>query len=165
MQLIANDLDTALLTLQQKDLIVIDEKNKVIGAYPLTMDNREHKILYQTSTTLAMCALDALSVSSLFQVDTVIRSLCRVTQQKIHITQNNRRVTNLIDSSDIHVGIAWSAASTDSCCANNLCLEMLFLINSSTANEWLRHDSNNREIFTLSESIEFGALFFNPLLA
>ncbi len=154
----------ALLTLQKKDLIVLDGSLNIIGAYPLTTEKREHEVHVNGFSLNAMCALDALSVSSLFKLKTVVSSACRMTQTKIYIEQDLGAVTNLTDSSDIHIGISWSAASSDSCCANNLCLEMLFLINTSIAQNWLSEDKNNREIFTLSESVEFGSLFFDPLL-
>jgi mercuric reductase len=165
MKPLTSNVVASLISLQEQDLVVLDTNHHIIGAYPLTMEKREHKIQVDKFLLHAMCALDALSVSSLFQVDTVISSVCRVTQSKIHIKQSNGLVQNMKQASDIHVGIAWSAASTDSCCANNLCMEMLFLINTPVAQQWLADDENGREIFALADSVEFGGLFFNPLLA
>ncbi len=164
MMSLVDDIESTLYDLKQKDLVVFNDQMEVIGAYPFTIENREHKINVNGYCLNAMCALDALSVSSMFQLNTVILSLCRVTQAKIHIEQHKGKVINTEQTKGIHIGITWSAASSDVCCANNLCLEILFLISPSIANEWLSQDKLNREIFTLSEAIDFGSLFFDPLL-
>jgi len=66
--------------------------------------------------------------------------------------------------SDTHFGIIWGAAAGNSCCADSLCMEMMFLRDSEIAQRWLADDPDNRELFTLPEAIEFGGRFFAPLL-
>ena len=65
----------------------------------------------------------------------------------------------------IHFGIIWGAANADSCCADSLCMEMMFLRDGETARQWLADDPETREVFTLQEAVEFGGRFFSPLVS
>jgi mercuric reductase len=108
-----------------------------------------------------MCALDALAVSPMFNTPTVIDSQCRVTGEKIHIEQNGTDFSGA--TLDAWFGINWGAASTDTVCAESLCMEMMFLANESVAREWLAESPETRDIFDLPAAIEFAAAFFVPL--
>jgi len=44
-------------------------------------------------------------------------------------------------------------------------MEMIFLKDGKTAQQWLSDDPDNREVFTLQEAVEFGGRFFAPLLS
>lgn len=112
-----------------------------------------------------MCALDALAVSPMFRMKTQITSQCRITGDRISIHLSGWAIENLDDVSDIHFGIIWEAAHADSCCADSLCLEMMFLRDSGIAEQWLADDPDNREVFTLQEAVEFGGQFFAPLVS
>ena len=161
---IVDDVDSALLFLKQKNLVVFDEHLQIVGAYPFTTEDREHKLKVNGFSLNAMCALDAISVSSMFQVKTVVSSFCRVTQSKIHIELDKGKLTNQQQAKDIHIAINWSAASGEACCADSLCLEMLFLIDFDTAQHWLTLNPNDSQVFTLDESLELAGLLFNPLV-
>jgi len=41
---------------------------------------------------------------------------------------------------------------------------MIFLIDKEAADTWLAEDSENREIFSLDEAIEFASLFIKSLV-
>ncbi len=81
------------------------------------------------------------------------------------IRQAGKKIENLDEAADIHFGIIWGAASSCSCCANSLCMEMMFLKDGKIAESWLAEDKGNRETFTLQEAVDFGARFFVPLMA
>jgi len=112
-----------------------------------------------------MCALDALAVSPMFRIKSQIASRCRITGDRISIQLSGRTIENLDDVSDIHFGIIWGAANADSCCADSLCMEMMFLRDSGIAEQWLADDPDNGEVFTLQEAVEFGGQFFASLLS
>lgn len=160
-----NDVDAAVTILQSNDLVVFDEGGEPLGAYPFTMETRAHQIQVNGQQVHAMCALDALAVSPMFGIDTEINSRCRVTDDPIHIQQTGTTITNMAEVGDVHFGIVWSAAEGGSCCADSLCLEMIFLRDGAVAAQWLATDPESREIFTLPESVTFAAAFFVPLLA
>ena len=50
-------------------------------------------------------------------------------------------------------------------CADNLCTEMIFLQDQTTAFIWWQHDQVNHEVFTLAEAIEFAAGFSKPMMS
>lgn len=158
-----DDVDNAIITLKNYDMIVVADNGEVIGAYPLTMEQRVHAVQVNNHTVYAMCALDALGVSPMFGMDTEISSQCRVTQDSIFIKQSKKTITNLNETGGVHFGIIWAAASEDGVVANTLCLDMIFLKDKKIAQQWLAEDSANREVFTLEEAVEFSARFFVPL--
>jgi alkylmercury lyase len=159
------NIDDAASILKANDMVVFSCSGQPIGAYPFTMEDREHKIRVNGHTVNAMCALDALAVSPMFGVKTEISSKCRATGAPVVIRQTGKTIENSEEAADIHFGIIWGAASSCSCCANSLCMEMMFLKDGEVAKTWLAADQGNRETFTLQEAVDFGAQFFVPLMA
>jgi len=165
MQQYVSNLDDAVNVLRQKDMVVFTEDGDPVGAYPFTMEEREHSIRVNGHQVYAMCALDALSVGPMFGVETQISSRCRVTGDSINVRQSGGTIENPGEVEDVHFGIMWGAANTGSCCADSLCMEMLFLKRGGIAQQWLADDPGNREVFTLQEAVEFGSRFFGPLVS
>lgn len=158
-----DDIDAAIGTLKQYGLVVFDANDEPVGAYPFTMEARVHRVKVNDHEVHCMCALDALSVSPMFCVDTEINSECAVSGEVINIRQHNGTIVNAGQNADVRFGINWSAA-TGGCCATSLCTEMLFLKDEPTAVNWLAEDPDNREIFRLDDAIAFAAGFFVPLM-
>ena len=159
------NLDEALSVLRNGDMVVFSEAGDPVGAYPFTMESREHKLRLNGHQVYAMCALDALAVSPMFGMETQIHSRCRITGDPVHILQSGKTIENPDEAGDLHLGIAWGAADADSSCAASLCMEMMFLRDGDVARQWLGEDSANREIFTLPEAVEFAGRFFVPLIS
>ena len=159
-----DNVDEAVKTLQQKDMVVFDDRGEPVGAYPFTMEKREHKISVNNHLVHSMCALDSLAVSPMYGIELEINSVCHVTGEPVVIRQKGLEVLNASDVQDVYFGINWSAASANSCCADSLCTEMIFLRGESIANNWFDEDTEHRQVFTLSEAVEFAAGFFMPLL-
>jgi hypothetical protein len=44
-------------------------------------------------------------------------------------------------------------------------MEMVYLKDKATAEAWQQEDIDNISIYSLDDAVEFGAAFFNPLLA
>jgi mercuric reductase len=142
-------------------LVVLDADGNPSGAYPFTSEEREHKVHINEVTVHCMCALDALSVSPMFNTPTVIDSKCRATGDKIHIEQNGTGFSG--GTLDAWFGINWGAAASDTVCAASLCMEMMFLANEKVAQQWLAESPETRQIFDLPSAVEFAAGFFVPL--
>ena len=151
--------------LREKELVVFSEVEEVIGVYPFTMEKRQHKIKVNGFEVHAMCALDSLAVSPMFNLQTEITSVCEVTGENIKIQQLSGVLKNKDEIKKLYFGIIWSASNSDLSCANSLCLQMIFLKDKEIANSWLLKDAINREIFTLSDAVEFASDFFVPLMA
>lgn len=156
------DAEQALNNIVNSKLVVLDSEGSPAGAYPFTSQEREHKVHINGVTAHCMCALDALSVSPMFDKPAVIDSECRVTGNRIHIGQNGTTFTD--GTLDAWFGINWGAAADDAVCAESLCLEMMFLANEGVASQWLAGSPETREIFDLQSAVEFAAAFFVPLV-
>lgn len=158
-----SNLEDAINMLRESELMVFSEEGLPVGAYPFTIEVREHKVRINGHQVYAMCALDALAISPMFGIHAHIFSRCRITGDPVNIQQTGRIIENPNEAGDVHLGIAWGAEETDACCANSLCMEMMYLRDSNIAWQWLEADLENREIFTLPEAVEFASEFFIPL--
>ena len=155
--------DEVLERLAADDLVVLsDDGLEIIGAYPFTVEERVHRVNINGQDVYAMCALDALSIAPMCKASTRILSRCHVTDTPVEIQMNADKILSAIPA-DVHVGIRWQ--STSGCAAKNLCMEMVYLKDASTAQAWQQQDNENISIYPLAEAVEFGAAFFNPLLA
>ncbi|MBF0469226.1 MAG: hypothetical protein HQK61_10155 [Desulfamplus sp.] len=159
------NIDHAIKVLVDNDMVVFSKNGDPVGAYPFTMEVREHKIRVNGQEIHAMCALDSLAVSPMFGMKTRISSVCRVSGEPVFINQSGKIIENETGAADVCFGIAWGAASSCTCCAKSLCMEMMFLKDSDTATCWLEQNPDDREIFTLQEAVDFSALFFLPLMS
>jgi mercuric reductase len=151
-------------TLRTNDMVVFDSKNEPVGAYPFTMEQRDHKVKVNGHLVHSMCALDALAISPMFNIKTHIDSKCHVSGDSISIDQFDQEVLNKDENTNVHFAINWNSAANN-CCATSLCTEMIFLKDEEIANKWFSEDTDNREIFTIDEAIEFASLFFKPLVS
>lgn len=158
---LVNNVEQSLTNIVNCKLIVLDADGNPSGAYPFTSEEREHKVSVNNVTVHCMCALDALSISPMFNMPTIINSQCRVTGAAIHLVQNGTRFDN--GTLDAWFGINWGAAEKDTVCAASLCMEMMFLANEKVAGEWLAESPETREIFDLRSAVDFAAAFFVPL--
>ena len=157
------NLDESIKALRDYDMVVFDSNDDPVGAYPFTMEQREHEVSVNRHKIHCMCALDSLAVSPMFDKDTTINSRCHVTAEPVSIHQRNREIINADDNTDVYFGISWNSAANN-CCASSLCTEMIFLKGHQLADQWQAEDSHNREIFSLRNAIDFATGFFLPLM-
>ena len=157
------NIDESIKTLKHYDMVVFDINDEPIGAYPFTMEQREHEVTVNGHKVHCMCALDALAVGPMFEIETAINSRCHVTAQPVCITQRNREILHADKNGDVFFGISWNSAANN-CCATSLCTEMIFLKGKQTADQWQAEDTDNREIFELRDAVDFAAGFFLPLM-
>ena len=87
MTLYSDNVEDALDVLIANELIVVNDKEELIGAYPFIMEDRENKVIVNSHVVNTMCALDALAVSPMYGINTVIRSKCRSTGFALEIKQ------------------------------------------------------------------------------
>jgi len=160
----ATDIDDVINTLRSNDMVVFDSNDEPVGAYPFTMELRDHTVKVNGNTVHSMCALDALAISPMYNIKTHIDSKCHVTGDRISIDQLNQEVLNKQENEEVHFGINWNSAANN-CCATSLCTEMIFLKDKKIADTWLSDDLENREIFNIDDAIEFSSRFFSPLVS
>ncbi len=150
--------------LGKQDMLTLDDQGEVKGCYPFTMEKRVHRILINGFEIHAMCAMDALAPSSMFETSSVIESECAVTTEPVRIELSDQTIVNKNEVADVHFGMNWMAASSCCSCADSMYTEMLFLKDKETDEKWLNDDAENREIFTLAEAVEFATGFFKPMM-
>jgi len=156
--------ESSLEKLGSDDLIVLDVEGRLaVGAYPVTIEKTQHKVLVNGHNIYAMCALDAVSVAPMFGVETVIQSRCHVSQTLITIRMHGSDILEALPTADITVGIRWKMPSAVA--AYSMCMEMVFLKDRKTAMAWQNGDNQNISLFSLSEAVDFGRGFFRPLLS
>jgi len=152
---------TILKKLYEKDLIVLDNSNKIVGAYPFSLRKTDHRIFNDNIDLYAMCAFDAVAIAPLFFIKLNIVSQCYVTKEIIEIVQDSEQVISVKPSREIYIGIRWQSAGA--CSADSLCMEMVFLRDKNSANVW-KDDDKDRSIFSLADAIDFSVNYFKPLL-
>lgn len=159
------NLEDAVKVLRSCDMVIFSDAGDPVGAYPFTMEAREHEVRVNGHKVYAMCALDALAVSPMFGMNTQIDSRCGVSGDPVNIRQSGKTIVNAEEVGDLHLGIAWGAVDAHSSCADSLCRQMMFLSTGNVARQWLAKDCASREIFTLPEAVEFAGRLFVPLLS
>lgn len=134
-----------------------------VGAYPMTTEQTPHRIKVNGHWLYAMCAVDALAVSTVFGIEVEVDSRCHVTGLPIRLHQKGRDILDARPSShELRVGIRWQ--HTSPCAAHGLCRQMVFLRNAEVARQWQSDAPLTTELYTLAEAIDCGERFFMPLL-
>lgn len=153
------DVDPDLVSvLAAQDLIVI-EGSDIVGAYPFsTRPTPHHMVIAGAHRVDAMCAIDAVAVSPVFEVDVEIDSVCTHTGDPIRVNQGSGFHST---PDDVHLGIRWQAPVGSA--STSMCREMVFLRDGQTAREWAAA-GGEAAIYTLSEGIEFGRMLFGRLV-
>lgn len=157
------DVDAALARLGDDDLVVLAAGSReVVGAYPVTSEPTPHRVTVHGHTIHAMCALDAVSVAPMFGVETRIESRCRLTGTPVRIRQSGDALLSVEPSDEVQVGVRWQQPTGTA--AHSMCLEMVFLVDRATGEQWQGGDTDSITLFSVPEAIAFGAAFFRPLL-
>lgn len=157
-----NNIEPSILNLlYENDLIVLDDDKNIVGAYPFSLRKTAHHISNENIDIFAMCAFDAVSIAPVFNEKIKTVSHCHITNEKIEIQQDSNKLIKVYPSEDIHIGIRWQSAGI--CAADNLCMEMVFLLNKDVALQWSRGDENF-SIYSLADAIDFAVSYFKPLL-
>lgn len=157
------DIAGALKRLGDDDLVVLNrDGSEPVGAYPMTVSDTPHRIEVAGHNFHAMCALDALSIAPMYDLEVRIESRCHVTGESISIVQRGMDIIEAHPDREVRVGIHWK--NPCGAAAHSMCLEMVFLRDAETAAKWQNGDTENLTVFTLDEAIAFGAGFFKPLV-
>ena len=99
--------DQAIKTLAENDMIVVDADGELTGAYPFTMEKREHQLKVNAHQVHCMCALDALAVNPMFGADVEINSRCRVSGEPIRLHQLRYGFDDTGSTREVFFGIDW----------------------------------------------------------
>ena len=160
----AIDWNEGVARLAQARIIVIDENGQINGAYPFVETRRDFRVFSRYGAANAMCAFDALAISSMFGLPTRIESRCRVSGSDIFIEQHDDRLNVLEPVAPVFGGIDWGARDDSKSCSASLCAEMMFITGQDNAARWRSAAAATRELFELDEAHAFICAVFVPLM-
>ncbi len=156
------DWAVAIRRLAKDKIIVTDDKDNITGAYPFTSEIRDFQVASEYGKVNAMCAFDALAISSMFKLSTRIESHCRLSGDPIVIEQDDSQIRQLEPNAKVLAAINWSAQDASKTCSVSLCTEMVFIIGESEARDWYLEDRENRQLFCLDDAHQLITSIFLP---
>lgn len=145
-------------------IIVLDQSGNITGAYPFVSEVRGYKVTTEYGAVNAMCAFDALAISSMFNLPTRIESSCRFSGQQVLIQQNGSELNVIQPHVNLYAAIDWDATDSTVSCSTSLCLEMMFIAGESNARKWRDKNPASRELFELDEAHALICAVFMPLM-
>ncbi len=160
----AGDLSSAIKQLADAGIVVLDSVGVITGAYPFVNEDRGFRVLGEFGEVNAMCAFDALAISSMFEIPVRIESNCRLTGRRILIEQNDTNLSQIEPVEPIYAAIDWDARDNSRSCSSSLCTEMMYIAGEANAFDWQEQSSDKRELFSLKEAHAFIAAVFVPLM-
>ncbi|MBL4743226.1 MAG: hypothetical protein JKX87_01075 [Cycloclasticus sp.] len=159
------DVSEAIDVLSKRGLVTLNSNGDLIGAYPFSRNERNYAVQVNEYKLYAMCALDALAIAPMFKLATQITSRCGLSGDVITIKMDAGKILNIDKLGHVQFGISWDAADSETCCADSLCREMIFICGDEAAEKWLVDATKDRQLFTLQEAVQFADKFFSPLMA
>jgi mercuric reductase len=151
--------------LRRRDLVVLDGQ-RIVGAYPFTDQDRDHRVTLDGRILNAMCAVDALGIGAMTDHDVSITSHCRHCGTSIRIrTQNRGRALADVEP---RTAVMWQSIRYEgACAANSLCATTAFFCSDNHLSAWRRERTAEEPGFRLSieEGLEAGRALFRPSLA
>jgi len=158
------DWDSGVEQLAAEHIVVLDDSSEITGAYPFVNEMRNFRVITEYGSVNAMCAFDALAISSMFGLPTRIESQCYVTKRNIVIKQNGNDIFVIEPKKPVVAAINWTAAAGASSCSTTLCCEMIFIAGEDNATSWQSENPDRREIFELTVAHAFISAVFVPLM-
>jgi Alkylmercury lyase len=150
--------------LAARDLVVLNLAGQVVGAYPFTDRETEHRVQAGNTLVRAMCAIDALGIGAMLGVDTDIHTSCRHCRRGIEIATNDGGTT--LAGFSPEQAVVWSGSYHDGCAADSLCTVQAFFCSERHLRTWrsaARHGADGI-LLTLDEALQVGRAIFEPIL-
>ncbi|MDH3762328.1 MAG: alkylmercury lyase family protein [Gammaproteobacteria bacterium] len=160
----AGDCQSAIAQLGQEEIIVLDSSGAITGAYPFVDEQREFRVISEHGSVNAMCAFDALAISSMFSLPTRVESRCRVSGRGIAIQQDDAEIRVIAPNAEVFAAINWDARDAARSCSASLCTEMMFIAGDDNAADWQGRSRGEHELFTLGEAHQMITAVFMPLM-
>ncbi|MBB4190021.1 mercury(II) reductase [Rhizobium aethiopicum] len=159
------DVQPLLEELRRRDLVVLDGE-RIVGAYPFSDHNTDHRVVLDGRTLNAMCAVDALGIGAMTDRDIAIASQCRHCGAPIRITTRGRG--RALDDVEPQSSVMWQSVRYEGgCAASSLCATTAFFCSDDHLLAWRDDRSADEPGFRLSieEGLEAGRALFGPSLA
>ncbi len=155
----------ALTKLGARDVVVLDDAGRIVGAYPFTEWPSGHRVRLRGTTLTAMCAIDALGVGAMFSTDTDIESSCRYCGTAIRV--NTRAAGTVLANTEPTTAIVWAGLHyAGGCSATSLCTVLAFFCSEEHLAAWRAGASAGRSghCLSMNEALQVGKAIFMPIL-
>ncbi|MFQ5981572.1 MAG: alkylmercury lyase family protein [Candidatus Heimdallarchaeota archaeon] len=153
---------TAILAkLDQLDVLHLSsDKTAIVAAYPFSGPETVHLVTIKSKDSkpfFAMCAVDALGISFMFNSDVSIESKCFHCGEKIRVDIKNNRITALTPENIV----VWGDMEYCDCAATSVCKNINFFSSEKHFADWQKENPRRRgELLQLGEALYLGKLFF-----
>ncbi len=157
--------DAILSELDRVDAIHLNkDKTTIVAAYPFSGLETSHQvslIIKGFKRVYAMCAIDALGMSFMFDCDVSIVSLCHHCRERIEIEIKNKEII-LLNPKDT---VVWCDMEYSCCAADSLCKNTNFFSSEKHFEEWQRgRPIRKGNLLLIPEAFYLGKLFFENRL-
>ncbi len=148
--------------LDQLDVIHLNKtKTCIIAAYPFSSSQTSHIITMKKEgfkKMYAMCAVDALGISFMFNCDVSINSKCFHCNDSIKIEIEDNIITNIVPITTM----VWCDLEYSCCAATSLCKNINFFSSKDHFTNWQNARAKRRgHLLEIDEALYVGKLFFN----
>jgi len=157
--------DAVLAKLDQSDIIhMSNDKSTIAAAYPFSGFETSHIVTLKKegyTKIYAMCALDALGVSSMFDCGVSIESRCHHCGERIEIEiEDNKIVLMKPDKT-----VMWCDKDYSCCAATSICKNINFFSSEPHFAEWNKEKPGRKgELMQIQEAFYLGKLCFENRL-
>jgi Alkylmercury lyase len=151
-----------LSALHRADAIRLALDGQIAVAYPFSARPTRHQVRVAGRTDVyAMCAIDALGISPMLAVDTLISSDDGTDGQPITVATSDGRATWTPSSAVAVIGADAGGGPSAVCC----CSYLNFFTDADAANAWLtRHPHVRGQVLTQHEAEQLAVRLFGNLL-
>ncbi len=162
----ATGLDAAAVVerLARRDIVALNDTDRAIaGAYPFTDRQSGHRVHVGATTVNAMCAIDALGIGAMSNLDVTTDSACAGCGAPVQVATRDRgRALEVVSPADavVWLGLAYE----DGCAANSLCRGINFYCSDDHLEANVQGDGAGHRL-SLGEALEAGRAIFTPMLA
>jgi len=151
--------------LDQLDAIHLDnDKTTVIAAYPFSGSETSHQVSLkgkEYKRVYAMCAIDALGISFMFDCDVSIDSRCYHCDERIEIEVKDNEIIFLNPRSVV----VWCDMEYSRCAATSICKNINFFSSKQHFGEWQEGKPRRKgSLLPIQEAFYLGKLFFENRL-
>lgn len=153
--------DAILSKLDQVDAIHLDNDNAtIVAAYPFSGSETSHQVSLKKKgfkRVYAMCAIDVLGVSFMFDCDVSVESSCFYCGDRIEIEVKDNEIVILNPRSTV----VWCDMEYSECAATSLCKNINFFSSENHYKKWQRRKPKTKGyLLQIEEAFYLGKLFF-----
>lgn len=139
------------------------ESGQILSAYPFSSVPTAHRITPEDNPEVyAMCAIDALGTSFMFDLDAVIQSSCQHCKKEITIHISDGSLSLAVPD---EIVVVYAIASANCCAATDQCPYINFFCSVEHAQTWQTSQPHlNSKVMSLAHAVDAGRVTFGNVL-